>query len=321
MKIVILDGYTANPGDLTWEGLAALGDLELYQRTDAADQSEIIRRIGDAEAVITINTPLGREIFEKCSSLRYVGLLATGYDMIDVKAAKAHAVTVTNVPAYATAAVSQAAIALLLEICNRDGYHSDAVKAGRWSSCPDWCFWDFPLVELSGKTMGVIGFGKIGQATGLIARALGMNVIAYDEFPNETGRAIAEYTGIDQLYSDSDVIVLHCPLLPDTKGIINKASISKMKDGVILINNSRGPLIVEQDLAEALSSGKVFAAGLDVMEHEPIEPENPLSKAPNCIVTPHISWAARESRKRLIDEAVKNLEAFVDGKYRNVING
>lgn len=317
MKIVILDGFTANPGDLTWDGFAALGELELYQRTDSADFGEIIRKIGDAEAVITINTPLGREIFEKCSDLKYVGLLATGYDMIDVKAAGEFGITVTTVPSYATAAVSQAAIALLLEVCNRAGYHSDAVKAGRWTSCGDWCFWDYPLVELSGKTVGIIGFGKIGQATGRIAKTLGMHVIAYDEYPNEAGKQIGEYRELDSLLSDSDVIILHCPLLPGTRGMINASSLSKMKDGVIIINNSRGQLIVESDLAEALNRGKVSAVGLDVTEHEPIEADNPLLESPNCILTPHISWAARESRQRLIEEAEKNLAAFAKGEKRN----
>lgn len=317
MKIVILDGYTENPGDLSWEGFAALGELTVYERTAAAD---IVPRIGDAEIVYTNKTPITAETLAACPNLRYIGLLATGYNVVDVAAAKARGVAVTNIPTYGTAAVAQFAIAMLLEICHHVAHHSDAVHAGRWTANPDWCFWDYPLIELDGKTMGIIGFGRIGQATGRIARALGMRVLAYDSRPSDAGRAIAEYVPLDELLAASDVISLHCPLFPETEGIVNKANIARMKDGVILLNNSRGPLVVEQDLSDALNSGKVYAAGLDVVSTEPIRPDNPLLKAKNCFITPHISWAPRESRQRLMDIAVENLRAFLAGAPVNVVN-
>lgn len=317
MKIVILDGYTENPGDLSWEGFAALGELTVYERTAAAD---IVPRIGDAEIVYTNKTPITAETLAVCPNLRYIGLLATGYNVVDVAAAKARGVAVTNIPTYGTAAVAQFAIAMLLEICHHVAHHSDAVHAGRWAANPDWCFWDYPLIELDGKTMGIIGFGRIGQATGRIARALGMRVLAYDSRPSDAGRAIAEYVPLDELLANSDVISLHCPLFPETEGIVNKANIARMKDGVILLNNSRGPLVVEQDLSDALNSGKVYAAGLDVVSTEPIRPDNPLLKAKNCFITPHISWAPRESRQRLMDIAVENLRAFLAGAPVNVVN-
>lgn len=317
MKIVILDGYTENPGDLSWEGFAALGELTVYERTAAAD---IVPRIGDAEIVYTNKTPITAETLAACPKLRYIGLLATGYNVVDVAAAKARGVAVTNIPTYGTAAVAQFAIAMLLEICHHVAHHSDAVHAGRWTANPDWCFWDYPLIELDGKTMGIIGFGRIGQATGRIARALGMRVLAYDSRPSDAGRAIAEYVPLDELLANSDVISLHCPLFPETEGIVNKANIARMKDGVILLNNSRGPLVVEQDLSDALNSGKVYAAGLDVVSTEPIRPDNPLLKAKNCFITPHISWAPRESRQRLMDIAVENLRAFLAGAPVSVVN-
>lgn len=317
MKIVILDGYTENPGDLSWEGFAALGELTVYERTAAAD---IVPRIGDAEIVYTNKTPITAETLAACPKLRYIGLLATGYNVVDIAAAKARGVAVTNIPTYGTAAVAQFAIAMLLEICHHVAHHSDAVHAGRWAANPDWCFWDYPLIELDGKTMGIIGFGRIGQATGRIARALGMRVLAYDSRPSDAGRAIAEYVPLDELLANSDVISLHCPLFPETEGIVNKANIARMKDGVILLNNSRGPLVVEQDLSDALNSGKVYAAGLDVVSTEPIRPDNPLLKAKNCFITPHISWAPRESRQRLMDIAVENLRAFLAGAPVNVVN-
>ena len=317
MKIVILDGYTENPGDLSWEGFAALGELTVYERTAAAD---IVPRIGDSEIVYTNKTPITAETLAACPKLRYIGLLATGYNVVDVAAAKARGVAVTNIPTYGTAAVAQFAIAMLLEICHHVAHHSDAVHAGRWTANPDWCFWDYPLIELDGKTMGIIGFGRIGQATGRIARALGMRVLAYDSRPSDAGRAIAEYVPLDELLANSDVISLHCPLFPETEGIVNKANIARMKDGVILLNNSRGPLVVEQDLSDALNSGKVYAAGLDVVSTEPIRPDNPLLKAKNCFITPHISWAPRESRQRLMDIAVENLRAFLAGAPVNVVN-
>jgi glycerate dehydrogenase len=317
MKIVVLDGYTLNPGDLSWDALAALGETAVYDRTPA---DEILARIGDAEAVYTNKTPLTRETIQACPNLKFIGVLATGYNVVDVAAAKEYGIPVCNVPTYGTAAVGQFAIAMLLEICHHVAHHSEAVHEGRWSGNIDWCFWDYPLIELEGKTMGVIGFGRIGQRTGEIAKALGMRVLAYDAYQNDAGKAIGTYVNLDTLLKESDVISLHCPLFPETKGIVNAASIAKMKNGVILLNNSRGPLIVEQDLADALNSGKVYAAGLDVVSEEPISPNNPLLSAKNCFITPHISWAPKESRARLMNIAVENLANWMGGKPTNVVN-
>ena len=319
MKIVVLDGYTENPGDLSWEGLAQFGQLRVYDRTGS--EEEVIRRIGDAEVVFVNKVPISRRVLDACPNIRFISVLATGYNVIDVKAAAEKGIPVSNVPAYGTAAVAQFAMALLLEVCHHVAHHSEAVHQGRWASNPDWCFWDYPLIELAGKTMGIIGFGRIGQATGRIARAMGMEVLAYSRSVREEAKALAEYVDLDSLLARSDVIVLHCPLFPETEGIINKANIAKMKDGVIIINNSRGQLVVEQDLAEALNSGKVLAAGLDVVSTEPIRPDNPLLGAKNCLITPHISWAPRESRQRIMDASVENLRAFLAGKPVNVVNG
>jgi glycerate dehydrogenase len=314
--IVILDGYTENPGDLSWDGFAELGDVKVYDRT-SSDLVE--QRIADADIVITNKTPLTAETIKNAERMQYIGVLATGYNVVDIQAAKERGVVVTNIPTYGTAAVAQFVFALLLEICHHVQHHSDAVKEGRWSKAPDFCFWDYPLIELAGKTMGIIGYGRIGQATGRIAKAFGMKVIAYDSYQNPELKD--EYVSLDTLLSESDVIALHCPLFPETEGIINKESIAKMKDGVILINNSRGPLIVEQDLADALNSGKIAAAGLDVVSSEPIREDNPLLQAKNCLITPHISWAPRESRQRLMDIAVANLKGFLSGARQNVVNG
>ena len=317
MKIVVLDGYTENPGDLSWGELEKLGELTVYDRTPA---DKVVERIGDAEVVFTNKTPITRAVMEACSNLKFISVLATGYNVVDYKAARELGIPVTNIPTYGTAAVGQFAIALLLEICHHVDHHSKAVHEGRWESNPDWCFWDYPLIELAGKTMGIIGLGRIGQTTGRIAKALGMRVIAKENFPTEEGAKIAEYVDLDTLLSEADVIALHCPLFPETEGIINKDTIAKMKDGVIIINNSRGPLVVEQDLADALNSGKVYAAGLDVVSTEPIKGDNPLLTAKNCIITPHISWAPKESRQRIMDAAVENLKAFIAGSPINVVN-
>ncbi len=320
MKIVVLDGYTENPGDLSWSGLENLGELTVYDRTPINDEAEIIKRIGDADAVYTNKTPISKNTIDACANLKFISMLATGYNVVDVKAAADKNIPVCNIPTYGTAAVGQFAIALLLEICHHVGHHDKAVHDGRWENCADWCFWDYPLIELAEKTIGVIGFGRIGQSTGAIAKAMGMNVLAYDSYPNDTGKAIAEYVDLDTLLAKSDVVALHCPLFPETEGLVCKANIDKMKDGVIILNNSRGPLIVEQDLADALNSGKVYAAGLDVVSSEPIKGDNPLLKAKNCIITPHISWAPIESRSRLMDIAVENLRSFKNGKTINAVN-
>ncbi len=317
MKIIILDGYTENPGDLSWEELGKLGELTVYDRTP---EEEILNRIGDAEIVITNKTPLTRATMDACPNMRYIAVLATGYNVVDVAAAKEKGIPVSNVPTYGTASVGQFAIAMLLEICHHVAHHSQTVFEGKWNSCADWCYWDYPLIELDGKTMGIIGFGRIGQTTGKIAKAMGMNILAYDSFPTDSGKAIAEYVDLDTLLAQSDVVALHCPLFPETQGIINKDTIAKMKDGVILLNNSRGPLIVEQDVADALNSGKIYAAGLDVVSTEPIKNDNPLLKAKNCFITPHISWAPKESRQRIMDCTVSNVAAFQAGNPINVVN-
>lgn len=317
MKIVVLDGYTENPGDLSWDELKKLGDLVLYDRTP---EDKIIERIKDANIVITNKTPISKTTLDICKHVKYIGVLATGYNVIDVVAAKEKLIPVCNIPTYGTNAVSQFAIALLLEICHNIGHHSQVVHSGKWATSPDWCFWDYPLIELTDKTMGIIGFGRIGQQTARIAKAMGMNVIAYDSYPNDSGKSIAMYVDLDNLYAQSDIIVLHCPLFPETKEMINKQSILKMKKDVIIINNSRGQLIAEQDLADALNSGKVYAAGLDVVSTEPIKNNNPLLKARNCFITPHIAWAPKESRQRLMNIAIENLKAFMSGKPINVVN-
>lgn len=320
MKIVILDGYTENPGDLSWDELGKLGELTVYDRTPVDDEAEIIRRIGDAEIVFTNKTPISRAVIDACPGMKFISMLATGYNVVDYVYAHEKGIPVTNVPSYGTASVAQFAIAMLLEICHHVAHHSQTVHDGKWASSIDWCYWDYPLIELDGKTMGIIGFGRIGQQTGKIARALGMNILAYDSVESDSGRAIGTYTDLDTVLSQSDVIALHCPLFPDTQGIINKDTIARMKDGVIILNNSRGPLIVEQDLTDALNSGKVFAAGLDVVSTEPIKPDNPLLGAKNCIITPHISWAPKESRQRIMDCAVANVKAYQAGTPINVVN-
>ncbi|HVJ49302.1 D-2-hydroxyacid dehydrogenase [Desulfitobacterium sp.] len=323
MKIVVLDGYTLNPGDITWKGLEKLGELTVYERTtyDRSGERLIIERAKDAEAVFTNKTPLSREVLDQLPRLKFIGVLATGYNVVDIEAAKEKGIVVTNVPTYGTDSVGQMAIALLLEMCHHVGAHSDSVKRGEWANNADWCYWNYPLIELSGKTMGIIGYGRIGQSTGRIAQALGMKVLAFDSHPNKGLESeTMKYVDLDALFTHSDVISLHCPLLGSSKGIINKKTIAKMKDGVMIINNSRGPLVVEEDLAEALNRGKVGGAALDVVSCEPIKADNPLLTAKNCLITPHISWAPVESRQRLMDIAVDNLEKFLEGNPVNVVN-
>jgi glycerate dehydrogenase len=318
MKIVVLDGYTENPGDLSWEGLAALGDLKVYDRTTP---EQVIERIGDAEAVFTNKTTLTRSTFDACPDIRFVGMLATGYNVVDVAVVREKGIVLSNVPSYGTSAVAQFAFALLLEICHHAGHHDAAVHQGRWTTCPDYCFWDYPLVELAGKTLGIIGFGRIGKATARIANAFGMRVLARDDNETDEGRALARYVSLDELLAASDVISLHCPLLPSTACMINWHTIAKMKDGVILINTARGGLVDERDLAEALALGKVGYAAVDVVSAEPARADNPLLEAKNCIITPHIAWAPKESRARLMEVAVQNLSQFMMGTPINVVGG
>lgn len=318
MKIVVLDGYTLNPGDLHWNALAALGDVAVYDRTEV---SSIVERIGDAELILTNKTPISAETMQACKNLRYIGVLATGYNIVDTTAAKAAGIVVTNIPAYGTDSVAQFTFALLLEICHHVGHHAQSVRDGEWTKSPDFCYWHYPLIELADKTMGIIGFGRIGRRTSEIARAFGMRVLAYDEYPN----TVYEKEGIfcralDRLLAESDVISLHCPLTDRNKGMINADTIAKMKDGAILINTSRGPLVDEIALAAALNSGKLAAAAVDVVSTEPIRPDNPLLKARNILITPHIAWAPKEARSRLLNIAVENVRAFIDGSPINVVS-
>lgn len=318
MKIVVLDGYTENPGDLSWGELEKLGDVTVYDRT-APEQ--VVERLDGAEAAYTNKVSITREIMDLCPQLRFIGVLATGYNVVDVDAAKEKGIVVCNIPTYGTQAVAQYAMALLLELCHHVGEHSDCVKRGDWTNCIDWCFWNHPLIELAGKTLGIIGFGKIGQTTARIARAFGMNILAYDSYPQEGSEFEGcSYATLDEVLENADVISLHCPLFQSTKEMINKETISKMKTGVLLINTSRGPLIKEQDLADALESGKIAGAAVDVVSTEPINENNPLLKAPNILITPHIAWAPKESRQRLMDIAVENLAAYIKGNPQNVVN-
>ncbi|MBO5573717.1 MAG: D-2-hydroxyacid dehydrogenase [Clostridium sp.] len=320
MKIVVLDGYTENPGDLSWEALEKFGELTVYDRTSYADSPLIAERLGDAEVAVINKTPITRATIDACPNLKCIAVLATGYNVVDYNYAKEKGIIVQNVPTYGTQIVGQYAVGLLLEICSHYGYHDRTVKEGRWESDADWCYWDYPMIELYGKTAGIIGLGRIGQSTAKILNALNMKVLAYDAFQSDAGRQLAEYVPLDTLFAESDVIFLHCPLFPETEGIINKENIAKMKDGVILINNSRGQLVVEQDLADALNSGKVYAAGLDVVSTEPIRPDNPLKTAKNTIITPHISWAAQAARQRIMDITVDNIRSYVEGAPQNVVN-
>jgi glycerate dehydrogenase len=318
MKIVVLDGYTLNPGDLSWDELAKNGALSVYDRTPT---DRIVERIGDAEIVFTNKTPLTKRIFQNTPRLRFIGVLATGYNVVDIAAAREYGITVTNIPTYGTTAVAQFTFALLLELCHHVGDHAAAVRDGAWAKSGDFCFWKYPLIELAGKTMGVIGFGRIGQAVAKIAQTFGMTVLAYDNCPDtrlETEKL--KYTELNGMLAKADVISLHCPLFEDTKGMINSKTIALMKESAMLINTSRGPLVEEADLAVALNSGKLAGAAVDVMSTEPIRDDNPLLTAKNCIITPHIAWAPKESRLRLMRIAVDNLKAFLKGIPQNIVN-
>lgn len=314
MKIVILDGAALNPGDLSWEELAQFGEYTVYPRTDGAQ--ETIARIGTSEIVLTNKTPITREILESCPSVRYIGVLATGYNVIDCRAAREKRIPVTNVPSYGTNAVAQFTMALLLEICHKTGLHDAAVHEGQWERSPVFSFWLTPQSELAGKTMGIIGLGRIGTAVAKLAQAFGMRVIAHSRTPKEG----IDCVDLDTLLAQSDVVSLHCPQFPETERIIRKETLNKMKNGAILLNTSRGGLLDEADVAEALRSGKLQAAAVDVVSREPILGSNPLLHAPNCIITPHMAWAPTESRLRLMDCVVENLRCFLSGAPQNVVN-
>ena len=316
MKIVILDAYAANPGDLSWDEFAALGELTVYDRTA---QEDAAARIGDAEVVFINKVRLTDEIFAACPNLKLVSILATGYNIVDLAAAKRRGITVCNVPGYSTRAVVQMTFALLLEICQQVGLHSGAVHTGRWQSCPDFCFWDRPLIELDGKTMGIVGYGAIGSAVGTVAQALGMKLLvtARHEKPVPEG---ARFVSLPELLAQSDVVSLHSPQTAENARMIDAGALAQMKDGAILLNTARGGLLDEQAVADALRSGKLLAAGMDVVSAEPIRADNPLLTAPNCFLTPHIAWAPLETRRRLQAISAENLRAFLAGKPQNVVN-
>ena len=315
MKIVILDGYAANPGDLKWDAIAAQGELTVYDRTAPED---VVSRIGDAEAVYTNKTVITNETLAACPKLKLISVLATGYNVVDTAAARARGITVCNVPAYSTRDVAQLVFALLLEVCHRVGHHAETVRQGRWTSSKDFCYWDYAPMALYGKTLGIIGFGQIGQAVAKLAKAFGMDVLVH----TRTVRDCPDVTfcELDTLLKQSDVVSLHCPLTDKTERLIRKETIAKMKDGAILLNTGRGPLIDERDVADALKTGKLAALGADVVSKEPIAADNPLLTAPNCFLTPHIAWATKDARVRLLAVSAENLRQFVNGTPQNVVN-
>lgn len=318
MRMCVLDGYTLNPGDLTWGAFEDLGDLTVFERT--APDLAIERSVG-AEILITNKTPISRDMIDRLPNLRYIGVLATGYNTVDVSYAKQRGILVSNIPMYGTRSVAQFVFALLLELCHHVKGHSDSARSGKWSRCPDFSFWEHPLIELDGKTMGIIGFGRIGRQTGSIARAFGMRVIAYDNDSQAvTDESEARWASLPDLFAQSDVISLHCPLTPETTGIINASAIQLMKSSSFLINSSRGPLVIEEDLAQALNCHRIAGAAVDVLSEEPPRPDNPLLFARNCIVTPHIAWATKEARQRLMDAAVENVRSFLNGNPINIVN-
>jgi len=320
MNIVVLDGYTLNPGDLTWKDLESLGPCTVYDRTGP---EEVVLRAKDAEIVLTNKTVLSSGVIKQLPKLKYIGVLATGYNIVDTEAARHRSIPVTNVPAYSTESVAQMVFAHLLNLTQHVGHHAETVRSGRWTSNPDFCYWDTPLIELAGLTMGIIGFGKIGQATTKLALAFGMKVIAYDIVtPSSPASDLpVQFVELDDIFRVSDVISLHCPLTPQTKNIINKERLELMKKTAFLINTSRGPLVDEQALAEALNNEGIAGAGLDVLSSEPPEKNNPLVKAKNCFITPHIAWATRAARERLLKVVVDNVASFLAGRCRNVVNG
>lgn len=315
MNVVILDAYTANPGDLSWDALAELGSLAVHDRTDDAD---IVARARDARIVLTNKTVLSREVIAALPKLECICVLATGYNVVDVAAARDHGVTVCNVPEYSTPNVAQAVFALILELTNRTGHHDRTVHEGRWAACEDFCYWDGDLVELAGLTLGIVGYGRIGQAVARVGRAFDMRILAHRRSATGTIEGGA-YADLDRLFNESDIVSLHCPLTPDTKELVNAARLATMKRTAFLINTARGGLVNEGDLAAALNAGTIAGAGLDVLTVEPPAASNPLLTAKNCVITPHIAWATRNARRRLIAATVGNVKAFLDGTPRNVV--
>ena len=317
MKIVVLDGYALNPGDLSWDGIKDFGELTVYDRTPA---DKILNRAAGADVLLTNKTPIREEIILQLPDLKFIGVLATGYNIIDVAAATKKGVLVSNIPDYGSYSVAQLTIALLLELCHHVQRHSDTVRDGKWAASKDWCYWDFPLVELAGKTMGIIGFGSIGQKVGDMATAFGMDILgAAQTRRDQSHRKNFTWVEIPELLERSDVVSIHCPLTAETKGLINSQSLRTMKTAAFLLNTSRGPIIVDEDLAAALNNGVIAGAGIDVLSAEPPQKDNPLFKAKNCIITPHIAWATREARTRLMGMAANNLKAFAEGQPVNVV--
>ncbi len=317
MNIVVLDGHTLNPGDLAWDELKALGSCQIYDRTPAG---QVVARARDADAVLTNKTVLDKETISRLQKLRYIGVLATGYNVVDIQAARERGIPVTNIPTYGTASVAQMAFALLLELTQHVAHHAATVREGRWCRSEDFCYWDFPLIELNGLTLGIVGYGRIGRETGKIARAFGMKTLAHDVFAKGEECREAELVSLDELFRRSDVVSLHCPLTAENKGMVNASRLALMKSTAFLINTSRGPLVEESALADALNSGRIAGAGLDVLTVEPPRPDNPLLKAKNCLITPHISWATRSARARLMKCAVENVRAYLAGEKQNVVN-
>ena len=317
-KIVVIDGHTLNPGDLEWAPLTSLGSCTIHDRSAA---EEVLSRCRGAAIVITNKVPFGRPLFQQLPGLRYVGITATGYNIVDIEAARAHEVIVTNVPAYSTLSVAQHTFALLLETTHHAGAHSDGVRRGRWSAAEDFCYWDFPLIELQDKTLGIIGLGRIGQAVARIGAAFGMRILAYDVQAPLSVAEIEMCATLEEIFVRSDVVTLHCPLTPQTHHLVNAWRLALMRPHAILLNTSRGPLIDEAALVEALHHGRIAAAALDVLSEEPPPADHPLLLAPNALITPHIAWATRAARQRLLDETAANVAAFLAGQPRNVVSG
>ncbi|MEA5138558.1 D-2-hydroxyacid dehydrogenase [Arcicella rigui] len=318
MKIVVLDGFTLNPGDLSWDNLYSLGDVVIYDRTT---QDEILERSQDAEILLTNKTPLRADVITQLKSLKYIGVLATGYNVVDIEAAQKQGIAVTNIPAYGTDSVVQMTFALILELTQHVQAHSDSVFAGKWAESKDFCYWNFPLIELAGKTIGIIGFGTIGQKVADVATAFGMNVLGNSRNPTEQShRKNFQWASISEILEKSDIISIHCPLTKETEGLINTSNLLKMKSSAFLINTSRGPIVVDADLAEALNKGIIAGAAIDVLPVEPPSKDNPLFSAKNCIITPHIAWATKEARERLLNMAIENIQYFYKGTPKNIVN-
>ena len=319
MKIVVLDGYALNPGDLSWQGFEELGEVTVYDRTSYTDKQEIIERIGDAEAILTNKTPITADVLKACPQLTYIGVLATGYNVVDLAAAKEQGITVTNIPSYSTNAVAQATFALLLEVTNQVGHHNRSVHQGDWQTSKDFSYWHTPLMELAGKTIGLIGYGAIAQAVATIAHAFQLKVIYFNHRPKPAQADWAKQVSLAELYQEADIISLHVPQFPETEKMIDRTALAQMKSSAILINTARGGLIDEAAVAEALQTGQIAALAADVVSKEPIAADNPLLQAPNCYLTPHIAWAPVETRRRLMGIAVANLSGFKAGTPQNVV--